>query len=402
MAKKAKKRVTKKAPIYQRHSRLERETRLEKALLWGVVVVAVLVVGIVSYGLVYEKVIKARRPVAIVDGVPITTAEFQARVSYEQKQLELELDRIRSYQSSLDPEAPESEFLLQQINSSISNLQSRLIMAENTAYEQLIREELVRQEAVRRDVAITPEELQREIELRYFGYDRNPVDPTPAPTATPVLTATEAATPAPTAVPPPTPTPMTEESFRQEYKRVLREFLRPLGVSESMFRSWFEADLLTDKLRDKIGEEVPFTADQVQLRYLTVDSEERANELAARLDDGEDFQILADELEAEEEPTGFSGELSWYPRDVLEQMLTSLGAELIDQAFSLAVGEHSQPVANEESARYTIIEVMGHEDRELGEEMRQQLTDEAFREWLEGEQVKIERIEYAKAVPAEQ
>ena len=138
------------------------------------------------------------------------------------------------------------------------------------------------------------------------------------------------------------------------------------------------------------------------MRYLTVDSEERADELAARLDDGEDFQILADELEAEEEPTGFSGELSWYPRDVLEQMLTSLGAELIDQAFSLAVGEHGQPVANEEGARYTIIEVMGHEVRELDEEMRQQLTDEAFREWLEDEQVKVERIEYAEAVPAEQ
>ena len=191
---------------------------------------------------------------------------------------------------------------------------------------------------------------------------------------------------------------MTEEEFRQSYTNYLEQSLKPLDISEKQFRSWVEASLLTEKLREEIEAQIPATADQVNLRTMSVDSEERANELVARLDDGEDFQTLADELEADEQVTGHSVELGWLPRSILEQ---NLGSELTDLAFSLEVGEHSQPVPEEGGMWYTIILVVDHEERELEPFARQQLGAEAFQEWLDAQQVLVERLTYVERVPTE-
>lgn len=401
MTKKAKKRAPKELTRKQR-SRLERERRMERFLLWGVTLVGVLIVGVLGYGLVVEKVIKARESVAVVGNTPITTAEFQARVRFMRMQMQNELQYWLQQQQSLDPTDPSMQFYLEYIQGNIRDLQNQLSPANvlvigEQALDQLIQEELVRQEAERRGITVALEEVQREIEL-YFGYDRHPATPTLALTVTPPVTPTEVLTPTPTAVPLPTPTPMTAEDFRQLYDTYLRQSLKPLGISEQRFRSWVEASLVVEKLREQISAEIPPMADQVKLRLLTVDSEEGANELVARLDAGEEFQTLADELEGDEEVSGYGAELGWFPRKILERRL---GTALTDLAFSLEVGEHSQPVLSPDGVRYTIIEVLGHEVRELEPFVRQQLEEDAFQEWLDTQQVLVERRTYRDRVPAE-
>nr|HID13990.1 hypothetical protein [Anaerolineae bacterium] len=401
MTRKAKKRAPKELTRKQR-SRLERERRMERLLLWGVTLVGIAVVGILGYGLVVEKVIKAREPVAVVGDTPITTAEFQARVRFMRMQMQDELLYWRQQQQTLDPTDPSTQFYLQYIQENIRDLQTELspinaLIIGEQALAQLIQEELVRQEAERRGIVITPEEVQQAIEL-YFGYDRHPAPSTPAPTVTPPLTPTEVLTPTPTAVPLPTPTPMTEADFRQLYDTYVSQSLRPLGISERQYRSWVEASLLVEKLREQMSAEIPAVADQVKLRILAVDSEERANELAARWDAGEEFQTLADELEEDEEVAGYGTELGWFPRDILERRL---GAELTDLAFGLEVGERSQPVLVEEDMRYYLIEVVGHEERELDPFVRQQLEEDVFQEWLDAQQVLVERRTYGDRVPTE-
>jgi len=403
MAKKAKKRVSKELTRKQR-SRLERERRIERFLIWGVTLVGIVVVGVLGYGLVVEKIIKAREPVAVVGAVPIRTAEFQARVRFERMQMENELQYWAQQQQALDPTDPNAQSYLEYIQGHLRDLQTRLSSAtiiEDQVLDQLIQEELVRQEAERRGITVAPEEVQREVEL-YFGYDRNPTTPTPtpapAPTATPPLALTEVLTPTPTTIPLPTSTPMTEEGFRRLYGIYLEQSLGPLDISEQQYRSWVEASLLIEKLQERMNAEVPTVADQVKLRFLTVDSEERADELAARLDAGEDSQALADELNEEDEGTGYGTELGWFPKDILE---SNLGTELADLAFSLEVGEHSQPVLGQDGAWYYIIEVMGHEEQVLDSFVRQQLGAEAFREWLDAQQVLVERKTFSDRGPVE-
>ncbi len=392
MTKKTKRTRVSKKLTRKQVSRLEREKRIEKWLLWGIIVLGVVVVAILTYGFVAEQVVKAREPVAVVDGDPITTEEFQARVRFARMQMQLELQRLNLQQRSLDMADPNSEFYLEYIQGNIRDLETQLSLANaltigKQVLDQLVVGELMRQEAERLDIVVSPEEVQQGIES-YFGYDSNPATATPAPTATPPLTPTDA-TPAPTAVPMPTPTPMTEEAFRQLYNEVLASW-RELGISEQQYRSWIEASLLHEKLREQMDAQVPTSADQVEIRYINVDNEEWASGFATRLDEGQDFETLAGELEENDQVSGFEREPSWYPRSRLEQLL---GATLAELAFSMEVGEHSQSVADEEGDRYYVIKVLAHQVRELDPYTLQQMQDEAFQEWIEAQQ-QVALVEY--------
>ena len=418
MVKKAKKSALKELTRKQR-SRIEREKRTERLLILGVIAVGVIVVGVLVYGFVVEKVVKARESVAIVGDTPITTAEFQARVRFVRMQIQNELQFWRQQQQTLDPTDPSAQSYLEYIQGTIRNLESQLAPGNSLSIgeqtlDELIQEKLVRQEAERRGIAVAPEELQQEIE-RSFGYDRNPPTPTPEPTVTPLLaledlltptpeaggtpplTSTEVLTPTPTSTPLPTPTPMTEAAFRERYNAFLKS-VKPLGISDQQYRSWVEGSLLAARLLEQFKAEVPATADQVKVRYLSVNSVEQADELAGRLDTGEDFQTLVDEVTKDESAAGYGTELDWLPKSLLKRRLD---AELADLAFSLGVGEHSQPVPSQDGTQYTIIELVGHEMRALDQSMREQLGASTFQEWLDAQMTLVERRTYQDRIPLE-
>jgi parvulin-like peptidyl-prolyl isomerase len=189
---------------------------------------------------------------------------------------------------------------------------------------------------------------------------------------------------------------MTKESFQQLYADFLRESLKPLDISEEQYRSWLEASLLTQKLQEQMAAEIPTTADQINLNVLNASSQQRANELAARLDAGEDFQTLAEEMTGSE--TEYATQLGWLPKSILEN---NLGAEVADLAFSLEVGEHSQPVVGSDGTWYNILEVVGHEEREIDLWVHRQMEEEAFQAWLDAQQFLVERRTYQDRVPTE-
>jgi hypothetical protein len=385
----------------KQRSRLEEERRIQKRLIWGVSIVGIVIVGVLGYGVVAERIVEPRQPVAIVDDVPITTADFQARVKFRRVQLQNQMSYLYQQQQALAAEEASSttQSFQDYIQGQITDLQAQLAPENAEAIgqqvvDQMIQEELVRQEAARRDITVSPEEVQSSIH-ESFGY--NP-DATPVPTVSPPLTSTESLTTSqPT--PAPTPTQMTEEDFREMYNRYIREGLNPQGISEQQYRSWVEVSILTEKLQEDMAEELPEEAEQVTLRYLSVSDEERADELAQRLDSGEDFQTLADELEADEEAPGFSSELGWLPKDVLADRL---GEDLADLAFSLEIGEHTEPVTmGDEGQSYFIIEVTGHEVRELEASVRDTLGRDAFESWLDAQQSLVERKSWQSRVPTE-
>ena len=389
MARKAKRRRRPKELTRKQISRLEREKRTERALIIGVTAMAIAIVGVLTYGLIFENVVKAREAVAVVGDVPVRTVDFQAQVRFTRMQMQLELRDWQNQRMSLDPSDEGSQFYLDYIEERVRELEGSLSEANalaigEQALDRLILNEVVRQEAERRGIAVIEQEVQRRIELD-LNYDRT-ADTLP-------VTSTDVLTPAA-----PLPTPMTEEGFREQYDFIINDLLKPLDVSERQYRSWVEADLLVEKLREQMAEGVPTEADQVKLRLLSVDSEEQANELAARLDAGEDFQALADELEADEESTASAVELEWFPRSTIEE---GLGTELADLAFSLAVGEYSRPTLDPSGTNYYIVEVMGHEIRELDEALRQQVAEDVFQEWVEAQQILVERRSYDDRVPTD-
>ena len=385
----------------KQRSRLDEERRMKRILIWGVGLVAVLIVGVLGYGVVAEKIIEPREPVAIVDETPITTSEFQARVKFRRLQLSNQMNYLYQQQQAMAAQGSDSggQSLQQYFQQQINSLQSQLA-PENAetlgqqVLDQMIQEELVRQEAERRGIQVTAEEVQDEIHAG-FGYDP---DATPPPTASAPLTSTESLTTSqPT--PAPTPTQMTEADFREMYNRYMQEGLNPVGISEQQYRSWMKASLLTEKLQADMKEELPRQADQVKLRFLSASSEERAQELAQRLESGEDFQALADEIQADEESSGSSSELSWLPKDMLADRL---GEEIAETTFSLEVGEHTEPqTLGEEGETYYIFQVTGHEEREIEDGILDQMAQDKFQSWLEAQQSLVERKSIAGVVPTE-
>ncbi len=384
----------------KQRSRLQKERHMRRILIGGVGIVGLLIVGVLGYGVVAERIIGPREPVAIVDETPITTGEFEARVKFRRLQLQNQLGYLYQQQQTMAEQASESDdqslqdYFQQQINS----LQSQLA-AENAealgqqVLDQMIQEELVRQEAERRGINITAEEVQGAVHEN-FGYTP---DATPPPAESPPVTSTESMT-ASQPTPAPTPTQMTEADFREMYNRYMQEGLKPLGISEQQYRSWIKASLLIEELQADMMKELPQQADQVKLRFISVDSEDRARDIVQRLDEGADWDALLEEVQAdEEEAPGSGSELDWMPEDTLANQL---GEEIADTIFDLAVGEHTEPVRlGEESQALYIFEVVGREERQLEANLLEQMAQEAFQSWLESQQSLVERRSIEGKVP---
>jgi len=107
---------------------------------------------------------------------------------------------------------------------------------------------------------------------------------------------------------------------------------------------------------------------------------------------------LVDEIGKDESNPGYGGDLGWLPKSLVEGRW---GAELADLAFTLGVGERSQPVKSQDGSQYIIVEVVGHEERALDEALRGSLGEDAFQKWLDAQQVVVERKMYQDRIPLE-
>ncbi len=79
---------TKKKVLTKKHlARLERERRQRRYILIASITVVVLVVGFIGYGILDRLVLQPLQPVATVNGVKITTKDWQARVRYSRQSI---------------------------------------------------------------------------------------------------------------------------------------------------------------------------------------------------------------------------------------------------------------------------------------------------------------------------
>ena len=130
------------------------------------------------------------------------------------------------------------------------------------------------------------------------------------------------------------------------------------------YRDLVRAEMLITKLHDEhFEQEVPVFSEQRHIMAMFLESESQAQEVRARLEAGEDFTELADELSLD----GLSekGDLGWQSKDVLTILLGT--PILSEHAFSAEVGALSQPIYDEDKAKgigYWLIEVLEREAEE--------------------------------------
>jgi parvulin-like peptidyl-prolyl isomerase len=203
--------------------------------------------------------------------------------------------------------------------------------------------------------------------------------PTPTLIPSPTLTTTQAlteptATPANTPTPAPTPTPniIGEAELSAAYDSWIDTVRQQTGISEGQYRDYIRAGLLTSKVADALGEEVPTVAEQANARHILVETEEEANEVLVRLEAGEEFADLAQELSTDTGSAANGGELGFVPRGRF--------VEPIDEAiFTLPISEISDPIETEFG--WHIVQVLEREERELSPVDYTQQQRDAFTEW---------------------
>lgn len=365
----------------RRHlARAERERRLRRNILIGVAAAGLLVVGVLGYGLYETDIRRPSLPVVTVNGDELSQDLYRARVILAQAEASDRYQNTRSLMSLL-ADSPEA---LASIQQELSNLEAQLAdpsLIGQQVLEQLIQDLLVRQEAIRRGIEVSEAEVDQAVQ-ELFGYYAEGTR-TPLPSQTPLSTgeagavATATVTVTPTAGPSPTPrptsTPYTLDLFEENYERYLQELLLS-EISEEHFRYFVESEVYRRELRQAIAADVPRVQEQVQARHILVEEEATARDLLERLGEGADWVELAAEYSTDSSNRDRGGELGWFG---LGRMV-----EAFEQAaFEGEVGEVVGPV--ETPFGFHLIDILAHENRELGAAAYDAAVNAAFNEWLQ-------------------
>lgn len=386
-------------------ARLERERR-QTNIIRGIVIGGILLVALLlGYGYLRVNVLQLNEPVARVNGVEITTGQWQERVQLQRVNL---LNLYQTYQFYQQSFGMDTSQQLQQIQ---LTLQSPEILGQNVL-DQMIDEILIRQEAEERGITVSAEEVETAIREAYGFFP----DGTPTPTITPTefslptlspeqltiypatATPTEVltSTPAPTNTPdpdvtptttppvaPPTPTfvpqeatatttPYTLEGFQTQYTESVNNF-KASGVSEETLRAAYENQLLRQKLMEENIKDTPRTEEQVWARHILVADLGTARSIIARLEHGADFAEIAQESSTDTGSGARGGDLGWFGRGAMV-------SEFEEAAFGMEVGEISEPIQSQFG--YHIIQVLAHEELPVDASQYEEKRQATFTEWL--------------------
>ncbi len=100
-----------------------------------------------------------------------------------------------------------------------------------------------------------------------------------------------------------------------EFKEWYRQQLNNSNMSDSQYRELLYINLLTSRLHVYLAERVPTVAEQVHLHVIVVLEYEEAQDAVARLEAGEDFATVAQEVSIDA-TSKEGGDLGWAPPEV--------------------------------------------------------------------------------------
>lgn len=413
-------------------SRAERERLWQRRVMLIIGLLVVISVVVLAFGIFSEQVIRPRQPITTVNGVEITTRDFQDRVRLMRW---LTASQIREAYFYLGGDL---NLVQQYLGQQISDLQRPLVIG-NQVLDEMEEEVLLVEGARALNVSVDQARVDQEVQdfmaqrvgLTYPG--RPTATPTlvptltltplvsPTPTNTPEPTATSEplpteapatdaqGTPLPTATPTeiPTETPVPTATSTLEPAQIIStvqseqelwfdEATGTAEVKQSVVRDMFYYDALREAVRDRLGEDIPTEELQVNVRHILLSfdptaaagqvplpatDEQKADALAraqaalAALQDGEPFADLAKAISNDTGSATRGGELGWASPDTYV-------AAFKDTALNATIGQIVGPVETEFG--YHIIQVLGREVRPLSASDLLDRKNQAFTDWLDG------------------
>jgi parvulin-like peptidyl-prolyl isomerase len=386
--------------------------------------VAILIIIVLTIGLVQTYVIEPNSPVAIVAGKEISTGAYRDRALYERFLLEEQIQQIIQQQAALPPPSENEDQFSQLLRNQYQQMANQLLqqrsIIDRQTVDAMIEEELIENEVAERGITVSEAEItefiNRILARRSGGLTAAAASetstaradasataavwtPTPTFTPSPTLTATATIT-EPTATPVNTPTPaptptlnvITEDTLATQYSEWLETLEEEADLSEAEYREIIRKTILRDKLSEVIGDETPRRAEQAHARHILVETQEEAEQVIERLEAGEDFGALAEELSQDPSSATEGGDLDFLPRG-------RTVAPVDEAIFSLPIGQISEPI--ETQFGWHVIEVLEREERELSPADYSQQQQLAFSTWLENarQAAEIEDLWVASKAP---
>ena len=113
--------------------------------------------------------------------------------------------------------------------------------------------------------------------------------------------------------------------------------------------------------------------EQAWARHILVADEETALDVIERINNGEDFITLAQELSTDTGSAPLGGDLGWFGH---EQMVAAFDLTV----FELEIGEISAPV--ESNFGWHVIQLLGREVRSISEQRLATIKEQTFQNWV--------------------
>ncbi|MCS7260230.1 MAG: peptidylprolyl isomerase [Anaerolineae bacterium] len=397
-----------KSPTKKQIALSGRQRQQQKRVYIGLAALAGLVFLIVLVALYDILIAQPARPVAIVNDVTIRQDQYQTRLRYERFLLDSLERQIDAQLAALDSTNPESDFITQYLEQVRTQLGQQRVTLPRQVIDDMIEEELARQKAKEVGISVSEEEIREAMRARLaqqLGY-LTPTEataiaqtavaetataqwftPTPSPTATATptntvrITATPTLTPTEQPTPQPTPTRhiITEEEFSREYTRYVQALSEQARVSETDLRQYIEGQLLVDALRKWFAEQTPKEAEQVHVSHIQAASEEQARLALERLNRGEDFALVAQQVSSNTVTAEKGGDLGWFMKG---ELALRYNPEIENVAFSLEPGRYyTQPITS--TMGWQIIKVNERGIHPLNENQLYAKQAEAYSTWLQ-------------------
>lgn len=155
-----------------------------------------------------------------------------------------------------------------------------------------------------------------------------------------------------------------------------QSWLKDNLYTEAEFRDSLRANLIANAMLAHVTANLPQNVLQVRARHILVGSESEANDILARLQNGEDFAALAAQYSKDVTTRERGGDLGWFmDGELLEPALSQV-------AFAIAPGEIAGPVVT--GLGYHVIQTLERAEQPLPEERRPLLVQITFEKWLQG------------------
>ena len=346
-----------------------KQARQNRIIILSVLGIAAVVVLVLAIGLLQELVFKPSQPVAIVNDTKIPAKDYWPLLRYQRYSLHNSILNLQAGLQSLDPNQEGNDFLISFYGQQLQQLESSLSLAPQNTLDELIDHALIREKAEELDITVTNAEVEQFIDDEV----RQALSP-----ATSVITGTEGT---------PTPTPVADKDVQDYYKGLLDSF----GVTDRQFQDIVRRDLYRTKVEDYLASQVPTTGLVIHVQLIQTDTEEQALAAQARIEGGEDFAIVAQEVSTDTLTASDGGDLGWVTTG---QLASRYGQEVEDLAFSMQPGDMGTTSSNE---KFYVIQVLERDENgPLPQDVITQRQGTALSDWLterrDSPDVTIERL----------